>query len=496
MSQYGDTLGSGRGGDSSAGTLPFPQGSFGAAQGDFRSRSQRLMAQVSRLAPTPLVQLMQRVWPFGMQRGTAVFTLGGTATIGMSYDFMRVYASVFGNPTGYRCVQAIQNNFSRPNWMILPPDADWPGPGIEAKAHKTHALLDLLKKPNDSMSGTMMARTMAQDLELAGKSFWFKVRGGSGIGQPSAGGPITELRRMPPQRVLVYGNVDDELLGFIYTDRFGRMFPALPEQVLYLRYPDPERLFDGRAPALAAGLPAETDTAGARFNRELLESDGALPGYVILEGLTREQFQEWKQEWEAGRPGRTRFIRGTNARYVKAAQTNQELTYAELRQDSQDDVLRAFGVPRAVAFDVSHETYANAEREQAIFMQHNLLPKWVLVCDEMTLQLTDDFGGVRVALNLVGIDELQDSRDAVVERGTKLMAMKAQTINEFRADMGWKKVPWGDEPVAPVQQMSAIPLQPEDKQQQPPGDGLPPEPPASQRMGPGAAARRARVNGH
>jgi phage portal protein BeeE len=490
MAEYGDRLRADSGGDSIA---MVDRGAPGRPRGDFRSR--RWLAQYAERIP--LVKLMQQVWPFGLQRGTGVFTLGGHATIGMSYDFMRVYASVYGNPTGYRCVEAIKSNFSRPPWMVLPPDTDWPGPGVEAKSIKSHPLLDLLNHPG-GMSGTLMLRTIASDQELTGKSFWFKVRSqrmaskatlvdhmaAQRVNTVDTMGPVTELRRMPPQRVYVYGNEDDELLGFVYTDRFGRMFPALPEQVLYLRYPDAERLFDGAPPAARAGLPAETDTAGARFNRELLESDGALPGYVILEGLTRDQFAEWKQEWEAGRPGKTRFIRGTNAHYVKAGQTNQELTYSELRQDSQDDTMRAFGVPRAVAFDVSHETYANAEREQAIFMQHNILPKWILNCDEATTQLGDDFGRVRVALNLVGIDELQDSRDAIVERGTKLMGMQAMTINEFRRDMGWPKVPWGDEPVEPVQQMSAIPLAV-------PGAPAPPVPVPS-----GAArARLARIGG-
>jgi phage portal protein BeeE len=493
MGQFGDQLA--QPGDQ--GVQFIDRGVSGRPEGDHLSTWQRWRAQLRQYMPTPLVQLMQQRWPFGIQRGTAIFTLGGHATIGMSYDFMRIYASVYGNPTGYRCMEAIKANFCRPTWMILPFDQPWPENGTELTAKQTHPLLDLLNQPNDSMSGTLMLRTIAQDQEMSGKSFWFKVRGqttGLGgtadlgahilaqrVGLTGKLGPITELRRFPPQRMYVYGNADDELLGFVYTDRFGRMFPALPDDVLYLRYPDPERLFDGRAPAMAAGLPAETDTAGARFNREILDSDGALPGYVVLEGLTREQFAEWKQEWESGKPGKVRFIRGTNAKYFKAAQTNQELTYSELRHDSQDDVLRAFGVPRAVAFDVSHETYANAEREQAIFMQHNILPKWILNCDEMTLQLRDDFDGVKVALNLTGIDELQDSRDAMVERGTKLMGMKAQTINEFRRTMGWPPVSWGDEPASPVQPMSAIPLQPEDTP-------LPEEPPV-----PSTKARRALI---
>jgi phage portal protein BeeE len=232
--------------------------------------------------------------------------------------------------------------------------------------------------------------------------------------------------------------------------------------MVYLRYPHPERIYDGMAPALVAGLAAETDTAAQRFNKELLTNDAGLPGYLILKGLTPDGFKEWKQEWDAGSTaGKTRFLSGDQATYTATGQTNQELTYSELRQDSQDDIMRAFGVPRAVAMDVSHETYANADREQAIFMQHNVLPKWVLVCDELTLQLgVDASPPVRIAMDLTGIDELQDSADAQVERAMKLMSMKAMTINEFRRTKGWPDVAWGDEPMEPLQPMSAVPLQP------------------------------------
>jgi HK97 family phage portal protein len=417
-----------------------------------------------------IVDTLRRLVGQGQRSGIGLFPIGGTPGgqalfNSRSWEFERVATSVYQNPTGYRCVEAISSNLSRPPWLVLPADAVWPQHGSE-KAEKSHPMLALLNRPNAAMSGTSMQRSIGRDLELAGKSFWFKV--------PDAFGhlPVAALRRMPCQRVTVVGNQDDDLLGFVYTDRNGRQVPSLPENMVYLRYPHPERIYDGLAPALIAGLPSETDTSAARFNRDLLANDAALPGYLVLQGLTPEDFAEWKAQWESGaQPGRTRFLSADQASYAKVGQTNQELTYAELRRDSQDDILRAFGVPRAVAFDTADTTYANADAERAMFMQQNILPKWVLIADELTLQLGADMD-VKIAFDLAGIDELQDSRDAIVERATKLMSWKAQTINEFRLSMGWAPVPWGDEPVAPLQPMSAIPLPPG-------GENAPPTPAAT-----------------
>lgn len=378
--------------------------------------------------------------------------------MGQSWDFIRISNSVYGNPTGYRCIEAIANNFARPPWMLFPEGTDWPHIG-EATPLENHPALKLLKQPNSSMSGTLFQYLIGRDLEITGKSFWMKDRGQRPLLGPA---PPQALRRLPAQRVTVVGNQDHELLGFVYTDGLGRQVPILPENLIYLRYPHPERVYDGLAPALVAGLPAETDTASTKFNRRLLDNDTALPGYLMLDGLSPDDFAQWKSIWETGaEPGKTRFIGGQQGKYFKVGQTNQELTYNELRQDSQDDVMRAFGVPRAVAFDVEHGTYANAEAEKGIFMQQTVLPKWALVSDEITMQLSPDYSTpFVVGLNLAGVDELQGSRDAVVEREVRLMLVKARTINEFRRMMGWAPVPWGDEPQQPLQQMSALPMPP------------------------------------
>jgi HK97 family phage portal protein len=437
--------------------------------------------------PVALYKKIRQLWG-GQAAGIGVFYLGGGpggAYIGHSWDFTRIANSVYGNPTGFRCVEAISYNFSRPPWTIYPSISNWPHAAEPSRAITDHPLLQLLNHPNPSTSGTMMQRLMARDLELTGKTFWFKE-----APKPTERNPKpkpTALRRLPSQRVTVVGNQDDELLGFVYTDRAGNQVPILPENLLYLRFPHVDRVYDGIAPALVAGLPAETDTAGSQFNRELLRNDTALPGYLVIDNLSVSEFAEWKSEWETqSQPGKTRFIGGQNSKYFKVGQSNQELTYSELRSDSQDDILRGFGVPPAAAFKLTHETYANAAAEQAMFMQQGILPKWILACDEMTLQFAPDFPetSIKVALDLTGIDELQDSRDAVVERGVKLMLVQAKTINEFRAEQGLPPVAWGDTPQVPLQQMSAVPMEPPGSEGTPGNSPAPESPPNPKQVPP------------
>src|SRR5487761_1052426 len=112
--------------------------------------------------------------------GATLIRYGGTAAYRASgWDFLRVANSVYGNPTGYRCIEAIANNFSRPSWQLRKPGH---GDVIEK-----HPLLDALNHPAPRMSGTMMQRAIGRDLQICGKSFWVRMQGSDGFG---LAGPI------------------------------------------------------------------------------------------------------------------------------------------------------------------------------------------------------------------------------------------------------------------------------------------------------------------
>lgn len=369
--------------------------------------------------------------------GGGIVRVGG-ASFNATWSYTRVLNSVYANPTGYRCVESIANEFQRPTWETRKPNTE---------ETQESQLLKVLRKPAPGKSGTQMQSDISHDLDLAGKSYWLKLRGTNG---ESDTGPLTGLKRLAVQRVTTIANDEDELMGFVYTDRMGRRYGVLPHDMVYLNYASPERETDGLAPAIVAGLPAETDTAAARFNFDLLSNDSALPGYISVEGLTPGQFAEWKAAWESGEvAGKTRFLGGNNAKYVKVGQTNQELTYHDLRTDSREDICRSFGWPR-VLIDPTEATFANmaAARNGAILT--TVLPRWTKVADQMTIQLGEE-EGVEVGFDLSEIDELNEALDALVTRNVQLLDRQVITINEVREELGLEAVAWGNVPLAPQQ---------------------------------------------
>lgn len=355
---------------------------------------------------------------------SGILQVGGFGTYQVTtYNFERVVSSVVYNPTGYRCLQALEHNLSRPAWAVFRDD----------EMLDNNPILLTLNRPAEKVSGTMLQRQIARDTELTGKFFAVKMRGRDGFGDT---GPVTGLRRLPPQRVAVVGNQDDELLGFIYTDRAGQRTAALPDAMVYIRYPHPERDYDGLAPAVIAGLPSEIDNAAARFNYDLLANDGALPGYIVVNGLTPDEFAEWKLAWESGEyPGKTRFLSG-DASYVRVGSSNKDMMQDALREFSQTDIQKAFGVPPVHAMDLSRETYANANAENDVFVSQTCLGKWTLWADELTVQLGEE-AGVRIGFDLDDIEELQESRNDAVSRVVALAGADVITRDEARDEVGY-----------------------------------------------------------
>lgn len=363
--------------------------------------------------------------------------MGGSAW-SARWSFTRTLDSVYSNPTARRCVERMASDFQRPDWQLLKP-------GTEESAPEDHASYGVLREPRKGlMSGTTMQYHISRDLDLTGGTFWLKLRGGDdGIGD---GGPVSGLRRLPSHRMTVIADDDDDLIGFVYQDRIGRIALLSPDDVVYVKYPHPERPADRMAPALVAGLSSETDTIAMKFNFELLSNDSALPGYLLVEGLTTKQFDEWVAQWESGdAPGKTRFMNGANAKYIKVGQTNQELTYQQLRDASREDICRAFGPPR-VLIDPTDATFANMDIATASYIKSLIDPRWTMVGDEFTMQLGVELGGWEIGFDLSEIEELQEGQDAYVKRAVLLLDRKVLTINEVREDMGRDPVPWGDDP--------------------------------------------------
>lgn len=354
----------------------------------------------------------------------------GTAYYNAKWNFTRVLNEVYANPTGYRCINTITDDFSRPPWAIYS-DASPNQPVDDAKATE---LLSVLNKPSEKLSGTGMQRHIAMDLELNGRSLWLQLRGKDQWGDR---GPLTGLKRLACENVTVITNDDRDLLGFIYTTDTGTRIPLLPGEVIYLHYAHPQNPWEGFPPAYIAGLPANVDDRAMRFNWRLLENDGALPGYITVEGLEASEFREFKAIWDAGAdPGKVRFLKGGSTSFTKVGQSNKDMLYDSLRATSQDDMFRAFGMSRLVV-DPTDATFANGNVARMGYITTKINSMWSLVADQFTTQIQDDYPTYRIGFDLSDIEELGEAKDDVVNRAIMLWESGLISDEESREMIGF-----------------------------------------------------------
>lgn len=364
----------------------------------------------------------------------------GGAEYNMTWSHARLLSSVYKNPTGYRVIEDTAKQFMRPEWAML---------DSTDKIIENDPFLDVLNNPFDRTTGTMMQYHISRDLDINGGTFLIKMRGKDFWGDS---GPITGLKRIPAHRVTVMTGDDDELLGFIYVDRAGQRAAILPDEIVYVHFPDGEREWHRMPPAAVAGLPADLDNAAMRFNAELLDNDGGLPGYLVVDGLSPKVFKEWVNEWRSGEsPGKTRVLSSQgsggkgNASYVRVGVSNHEMMYDKLREMAQADTCMALGMP-PVLLNPDGTTFANMGIAKQSWIVGQIFPRWVWVRDAMSVWCKEDLADKRkIGFNLETIEELTENMDDQIAREMQVLDAGAQTINQFLENIGRPKVSWGDE---------------------------------------------------
>ena len=76
----------------------------------------------------------------------------GSSYYNAKWNFTRVLNEVYRNPTGYRCVNTIADDFSRPPWAIYSDES----PTTPVDGDKATELLAVLNRPDKMLSGTAM----------------------------------------------------------------------------------------------------------------------------------------------------------------------------------------------------------------------------------------------------------------------------------------------------------------------------------------------------
>ncbi|MEV6081120.1 phage portal protein [Streptomyces sp. NPDC052069] len=374
------------------------------------------------------------------RRPITVASIGGQQSLTLDLDAeARGYAN---SAVAYRCVAAIADNGSSVPLIVRRPD------GSEIEGHPIAHLFN--KRPNPLMSARVFKSLALQQGELAGQSFVWLDRGETGLG------PVAEAH-------IVFDQVDivvdvpiaqrptmANLIGFIIRRADGTQVPVLPEEMLWLRYPHPFDPLGCLAPWKAARHAVDMDAYAREWQRSSYKNGASPTGVVYLGQMEETQFNAAKASWRSSMTGPENAGKnllvasppggGTPVSYARVGLTAEEMDYLESRMANGAEVMMAFGVPHD--YLSAGTTYENRSAAKTLLWSDTIVPKLEIIGSEIDrILLPSDTEEAQ--FDLSGVDALQESRTAVVDRTVSLVDSDVLLLDEARADIGRDPLPAG-----------------------------------------------------
>jgi len=273
------------------------------------------------------------------------------------------------------------------------------------------ALVDLLRRVNRWWTPRRLVHMTEMSLCLAGQAFWQLDRGEKGT-RPPADIYYLKHTRLAPKK-----DATEIIGGWVLDPNTTSKQPLAPDEVVWIRYPDPSDPDYGALPPLAAArLGADTYAAAMKSNWAIF-SNGLAPGGFVLppenQTWSEEQLDEAQEAW-------TRKLHGVEKRhrwlFMPEPYTIKENTLTPRDAEflggldfSVEDVARAYGLPIELVGG-ARRTYQNLENAMRAVWMFTLEPEASMVAAELTEQLVPLFGGEVdfVAFDLSDVTALQE----------------------------------------------------------------------------------------
>jgi HK97 family phage portal protein len=315
----------------------------------------------------------------------------------------------------------------------------------------------LLQRPNPQMDKFAFWEILVTWLMLRGKVAVAAVDSlgnpipltPSPVGRERAGVRVSQLVIIPPDRLRPI--VDrHELLGYQYTPGVNdpRLTSSLlPNEILLIRLPNIQDIYDGQSPLAVAQIAAETDYASALFMQGTMKNN-ADTGLIVKtdQTLSDEQreamFAAIRARKRGGGAADRPLILESGLDVTKPTISSADLQYLENRKFNRQEICAVFGVPQDLLGFSEDANRSVGESSRLNFIENRVLP----LCRrlESALQpLIAALGPYQAWFDCDDLPVMQSARRARVDTATKLwtLGVPFNDINDL-LDLGFPEYPW------------------------------------------------------
>ncbi len=331
---------------------------------------------------------------------------------------------------------------------------------------------DLFSNVNPTMTRSQLWEASVIFLQTDGESFWVMFDEDGSFWEPPSEPVVNprEQQAVIPAEIMPFGKsgwsevVDKEskmLDGWIWRDprkgfmnlTGGKPIPFTVEQIVHLRFIDPENMFRGLSPFTALDIDIKTDFNAARYNNAFFEKGAQLSGWLMSDdGMTAGQRQNLEEQFDRDHVGidnmwRPGVFESGKAKWVPTGVTQRDMQFFTLREWARDSVLSVIGTPKSEMGIFQDVNRASAMVSKRVFWENTNLPIIHYIED---LLFSDLFvpvsgGGVFGLFDVSNVEALREDLTEKVEAAKALFAMGVplNDINE-RLELGFEPYAWGD----------------------------------------------------
>jgi len=235
-----------------------------------------------------------------------------------------------------------------------------------------HPALDLLYKVNPFQTKSEFFKITTINLKLAGDAFWYKVR--------NERGAVVELWNLRPDLIEIVKDPTDFIKAYRLKKSDGTEEIFAPDDIVHFKHPTPLDDYYGVSPVKSASVRIDTEDYASNYQRDFFLNNARPDAAIKTAGnLTDEQKVEIRENFEQRHSGKGRnsklAIFEAGLEYQQLSITQREMDYIESMKFTRDDILVAFGVPKAIVSITDDVNRANAETSMYIFLSETIKPE-------------------------------------------------------------------------------------------------------------------------
>lgn len=335
----------------------------------------------------------------------------------------------------YGAVNIIANAIQAVPWKIIN------GRGEELP---DHPLARVLRRPAPLSTYIDLIRRTVIHLELMGESYW--------VLNTNRYGMLKEILILPnPRLVRKVINRNGEFVGIIYG--LGREEVSFKvDELVFLRYPHPFKMYDGYPPLRAVMDDVITDAEMRNFQKHFFKNNAVPPMVIETDApLTDKQKDLLLKKWErlyrgSDKAGRVAILSRMKVQPITLSP--QEIQFLESRRFSRDLILQVWGIPPSKLGIVEDVNRANAEANDFTFAKEVILPRLSMIESYIQTQIVERFFD-RDGITFRFESPIPADKEYELRKTDVFLRNAVLSPNEVRVREGLTPKDWGRTPYLP-----------------------------------------------